>query len=512
MVGQPHAHLQQRLLLELAQQTAETVAALARDVEAQRPAVSRAIHALEASGLVELRDGKWALTDMGVQQVDQAALALKKAADQNVGLVERVLERQAKIERSLAGPALHGIAEAAGRPLLDLGAISKAASLSTRMTDLSRAGGFGTAMDAILAERPKFADQVGGMLARLTKSVVPDRILFPAFDKRLFDIPVFDTSRALGITQALAAPAFALDPHPFQNAISAIVDAQRRQLDLVEGLSARAALSFMSELVAANNAASSKIAADFAAITARPLGSDLEKFLQWSAADVTASYGALMKSSIMTAERQVKAQRRAASRRLVTTVERDMMVPTLASASFVGAVRMMTDEEYAENYVSSGMAFSSEGYRLAATDAVLGRVGARFVTMWQGGWHVLESDAPDAVRMAAHQGRELLNQLLAHFAPDSCFMADEIEQHGHDGHPTRKMRARYILGSGSKSNIEWVESVSNALDQTYGFMSADAHLREDESRFTLHEMAMLLSTLGSLVCFLTMRIESRRQR
>lgn len=46
-------------------------------------------------------------------------------------------------------------------------------------------------------------------------------------------------------------------------------------------------------------------------------------------------------------------------------------------------------------------------------DAALGRLDPRFVEMRTAAWERIASDDPDAVRQAAHEGRELLHQVFA---------------------------------------------------------------------------------------------------
>lgn len=111
---------------------------------------------------------------------------------------------------------------------------------------------------------------------------------------------------------------------------------------------------------------------------------------------------------------------------------------------------------------------------------------------------------PDAIRQAAHSGRELLNQVLAALAPNHLFTGEV--------RITRAMRVRQILSPASESKRAWADSVARHVDETYALLSGEAHLRQDAPRFDEESLAGVLETAAGLIRFLlTCSIGSSRR-
>src|SRR5262249_22220505 len=106
-------------------------------------------------------------------------------------------------------------------------------------------------------------------------------------------------------------------------------------------------------------------------------------------------------------------------------------------------------------------------------EQVIQQCGPSFENMWLGSWAVLRSDNPDRCRQSAHSGRELLNQLLQHYAPNDAFSEEELMQ-APQNHPTRKMRIKKIL-SNRAGATEFVDATARALDELYARLSSISH-------------------------------------
>jgi predicted transcriptional regulator len=61
----PQAHLQNRILLSIEHNRVNSITGLALKLDAHRSSVSRAMHALEAIGLLSKANGQWGLSKSG---------------------------------------------------------------------------------------------------------------------------------------------------------------------------------------------------------------------------------------------------------------------------------------------------------------------------------------------------------------------------------------------------------------------------------------------------------------
>lgn len=120
---------------------------------------------------------------------------------------------------------------------------------------------------------------------------------------------------------------------------------------------------------------------------------------------------------------------------------------------------------------------------LDALDEKLHAIDPHLVTIREGAWSAVTSNESDALRQAAHSGRELIDQVLKHAAPDqtvtqqSWYLSDSSSKSG----VTRKHRLRYIVQTyrtdESESNLRVAEKACElvlAIDQK---LKAFAHGR-----------------------------------
>ncbi len=103
----------------------------------------------------------------------------------------------------------------------------------------------------------------------------------------------------------------------------------------------------------------------------------------------------------------------------------------------------------------------------------LSTLGSEFQEMHAGAWEAFMLRGPDSQRQAAHSARELLDWVLRSLAPNAVFSEKEITLYGSDGRPTRKMRARYILGR--KRDVAFVETTAKLVAEINGSLSDVAH-------------------------------------
>lgn len=97
-----------------------------------------------------------------------------------------------------------------------------------------------------------------------------------------------------------------------------------------------------------------------------------------------------------------------------------------------------------------------------------------------GAWLTFKGNNPDKIRQAAQSMREVLRQLLNKLAPDGDVRgASWYTEPTKDPKVTRRMKVQYILsgdsGTGSKSTVDFIDSVATAWEMTYSRLSSEAH-------------------------------------
>jgi DNA-binding MarR family transcriptional regulator len=88
-----HSHLQNRILLYMEYNKIDSLAGLARELDAHRSSVSRAMHALQAIGLVSKVDGDWSLTPTGEEEVQRVRRQLPERTTKAAETVNRLIEQ-----------------------------------------------------------------------------------------------------------------------------------------------------------------------------------------------------------------------------------------------------------------------------------------------------------------------------------------------------------------------------------------------------------------------------------
>ncbi len=109
-------------------------------------------------------------------------------------------------------------------------------------------------------------------------------------------------------------------------------------------------------------------------------------------------------------------------------------------------------------------------------DRALTDLDSALLTVRHGAWAALDSSQPDALRQAAHSGRELIRQVLDRLAPDAEVKKASWFQ---TGVVRRRDRVRLAMekcqGRASQSTARIIEAQCNLMDATYDRLSALAH-------------------------------------
>jgi hypothetical protein len=106
---------------------------------------------------------------------------------------------------------------------------------------------------------------------------------------------------------------------------------------------------------------------------------------------------------------------------------------------------------------------------LDEVDAALQRLSPSFVEMRRGAWRAASATAPDALRQAAHSGRELISQVLQCVAPDDEVLEQPDYRPRADGKVTRRDRYRLAVRKRSRG---WSENDVDLIEQGAAFMES----------------------------------------
>src|SRR5581483_118643 len=112
-------------------------------------------------------------------------------------------------------------------------------------------------------------------------------------------------------------------------------------------------------------------------------------------------------------------------------IQNDILLPTFVTERYVGSARLIVEGDEVNQSHNESKLVRPERFR--STEDILRSLQPSLEQMWLAAWDVLEREAPDAVRMAAHEARELLSQTLDYLAPKNVFTKEELEQKGSNG-------------------------------------------------------------------------------
>ena len=124
---------------------------------------------------------------------------------------------------------------------------------------------------------------------------------------------------------------------------------------------------------------------------------------------------------------------------------------------------------------------------LDALDSALSAIAPQLVELRAGAWSAIASGRPDALRQAAHSGRELIDQALKEGARDEAIKIQPWFQPEKDSRSsvTRRHRLRYLMetrGTPSDSDLEVAVRACDLVIATDDRLKAIAHGRETVDR------------------------------
>lgn len=455
------SQLQTCILLALTRGDASGVAPLARQVDAPRESVSRSLRSLSGQGLVEQQERAWRLTDEGRGVADQ----LGKQAPLRYGTaIERLMEHQQRMVRIIDPSALRMVSEATIRmdQLEAFGSISAASGLNSTIRNL-----LGPSSFPAIVETMRLTDFARESLGGLNLSSSS-----PALDSIARQISAVDaiksTFAAEGPLSSAASPARSA----LLDAIGPLAQTQRALLGSIE--ETLRPDSGVALLLQRDNLGLSRVMADVGwiassiALVEPPFASVLKGLAPRIGAladSLSAMHWAALDDIVAVALRQpVAASRRVAG----------VLLPTYGTQRFTTGVRGLLDSDGVEGEDLRQRADSGDDL-----EDLLAEVDPRFARMLRGARQTLHSDVPDRFRQAAVSVRELMKQILLDLAPEDRFDPRELQQQGHRGHPTRKMRVRFIVDA-SPEAVDWLDALAQAYDFSIRMLDDETHTRASE--------------------------------
>lgn len=136
-----HSHLQNRILLYIEHNKVDSIAGLALKLDAHRSSVSRAMHALEAIGLVSKTNGYWGLSLAGKDEAQGIRCQLPERATKAVETVNRLFDQSrlsaigSTISSEVVNPYYAAISDAA-KVILNTAAQTSIQSLVSSIGDI----------------------------------------------------------------------------------------------------------------------------------------------------------------------------------------------------------------------------------------------------------------------------------------------------------------------------------------------------------------------------------------
>ena len=474
MVQSINFSLPQRILLTLSKQPAVSIASLARELNALRPSVSRAVSSLLEKNLVVKQGRALHLTNLGQEEVETIKSTLPDKAKKSTESVKRMIE-QASESWELV------------EHLMDMNEIK---AVSKELQPLQNIAALVSPL-SIGAPSIKASDDY----ARLYKSI--DQSTFRLAQEAVESMQMLQEA-ASNIPMIQAAVNTDMYDQ-MQELVNTTAYVQTMNLDFVQV----ASYSWKPILIDANECISNIISSIEAVSQINFLGTPSLEGLVYQTNDLVKAYDTYYKDIVD--------QFNVASD-LVGYNEISILAPSIATSSVVGSVRTIIESRTTRQNNSASVdevkgRINKEKYvaTISFLDEYIAPLGERFIRKWHGAWQTLSSDSEDRAAQALHSGRELVMQLLAELAPDAVFTKEDLAKHKVDK-VSRRMRVKYILDN-SKKPIEWTENLAATIDSTYDFLAAGSHKRDgivpsDES------VAGLLLGLGSLLMFLLQNRDS----
>ncbi len=504
--------LQNQILLYMERAEIVSLTELANKLNVQRSSVSRAIHALLDLGLVSHVDKNWDLTEEGKNEIFNLRQQISEHATKTTKTASRLIEQSeiAALTLKQTSSSDSGISAISLRKewVLDASIFDSAQKLASMMTKLDT---FALAQSVIDSQSKIFTrfmptfSQTGLDLLSSTALIDVGK-LSPTFSQTGLDL-IKSSALTPSLTEMIAHRAWSivddynqpairdLCSHLSVEAISSFAQSQRLSAMSMGQVSlfGRDMSPVLNDLNMANVGLSHMIR-DLGDIRMRGLTIDAPMPMLAIQMPDVAAVARTFKGYLADAIGSLDIGKGYISRSF------DISLPTATTLAYVDSVSIsLLPSVKAEEKPSNKHPDFGHPNQF---DNVFANLGPNFITMWHGSWAVLRSDSPDRIRQAAHSGRELLMQVLAYLAPDTVFSEVEIQQFGHDGKVTRKMRVKRILLGSSSSKVSWAESMAKVLDETYAQLSAVSHDREFYPNTTEQQLTGLLHSLGGFLTYI----------
>ncbi|MBL8597383.1 MAG: hypothetical protein JNL14_06560 [Devosia sp.] len=167
-------------------------------------------------------------------------------------------------------------------------------------------------------------------------------------------------------------------------------------------------------------------------------------------------------------------EERAGAMRCADELEaRGLVVPTYSDLTSPDQWRVITP---------SGREALQRG-ALDSLDLALMKLNPEFIVMRRGAWRAAASNSPDALRQAAHSGRELVTQVLHATSPDEDVVSRPwfVPNREKPGQISRRARYRHAMERRSRgmsdTDLSIAVKAGELLDVQHGQLSANAHQR-----------------------------------
>jgi DNA-binding MarR family transcriptional regulator len=453
-----HSELRHRILAALNLEPASSVTSLAQKLDVLRPSVSRAVKALQDSGLITRTGRTISLNEAGQEELCILDVELSKKVKKSTDLASRILLQQATETKRLIDPLFKsGILE------------------SLKYSSLSKIG----------------ADLANSPLLQFSKALAynPLSQLGETVSTRTLE----QFAKVIGRDATLQAV----------EAIKATAYVQTINLGLLQSWHQEFRNPF-NHLVLENNILISRMMVDLEVISGikTEVNNALIGLINQTAS-TTKVYNTYF-ADIVSGFNRIPT---------FESLELSLAIPTTAAASLVGSTRRIVEsetispqEEEPANFYTASTYIYSERYVVLTPklEAYLKPLGQRFIDKWEGAWQTLYSGNKDSQSQATHSGRELLMQVLAYLAPDNVFTKEDCRRYGVDK-PSRKMRIKYILDNNHKSTVELIDSMADTLDRMYDVLVGEAHRRDDNNHLEDTIVGQLAALGASLIMLLSLR-------
>jgi len=484
--------LQTQILASLDHSTADSVTALARELGAPRPSVSRSLHRLKADELVERVGRQWHITEAGGKEAARAVSNLQETTRDVVEIAGKKFRAASRISEMTVGEALQKSS------LGSLGKMMSSIPDPTLGLPFNLAGELCALQQfpniSSMAERamaiPNFqlsdaaATAIGSMSAFLNGEYNPtSKLLASVAGEALSGSIATQFASNLGIN-AVAKP---LTPD-IQSIVSPLLAAQQSYASLLGGVSARE-LPFSFEAIAAQSSLLSSTLSDAIQL---PTALDLLPAELWT---IPNWLGEMSQSLQGVFEAELVALQDIPAGEIGSLYPERLVYATAPVVHYAETSRHLLRRE--TEHSTAVVEEWTDDLGNEELDPLLARLNPVFVDKRKGSWIALNGTNPDRLAPAAGSQKNLLLQVLRLLVKDADLPDTEDA-------PGSKIKARIkqIMG-GSKSEAEHVKCVADAVFSGYSIFNKYDHTNQKNALALRAHM----QTAESLLFMVLIRLE-----